>query len=1120
MPVRFTEHELKRAFDVLTGLDTNVRCQQVFDVSPTTVCTIEYNAVHLLQIPRVSFSDPETVPGLSLSGLTEQMRSSDRPAKWCGLHVEFDDDDDDDQGSTFQFTRRLCDLAQDCRVLKSRSFSSEDFEDEKELADSFQKLSIQGENVSHVRVLLQSGAPNAVLISKLPCALAYEVEIVSDAKVTKTRILGQHLQIRGPAQRVAATLRALRVYSLAFGVRAHNSLQMTVRAADASSSAAGSAAAAQNASAKIEVLVLPNLRNIKLSTPRQLVVHENSPHFANLSSVSIALPWEKQLLPPRRGEDQLGARGEERFRWTIQSKKVRLRYENNNPSLADVVHRQRRGTELEMRGSIASFAASMAAISLDVSSDLKRDKSFFTSTTIERQVFQLTSVPRPRKFFVQTLTTSSAQVSIAGTFALGLELADGFCSTTLNASVTGVTCRSTDVRCNDDLDTIAAKVKTMPCALPAHFDTQALYKREIQIVRVNAVFPSHIADVSGGGFKLQFQGAISTQISTGLANSDAMRAKVLEVLPDPQIEVSRIDFPSENAFEWRITFGSTGRVGELIHAFPTSTATATSFTVQTTIAQQGLKASDLTLALFYPSISVRVRDTKLSNSVALSLEFHFWDVAHDFPHLKLIDSSLASATTQTPLKVELRSAEDDASDLHPEKSRDGRFRIHVQGHTTRYVTVSSDAASLEGAIQELEIDNLSVSVQRLPSSRFDGLCNWILEASHPSLLTIAVEDDELESPALQIEVTSESRGVEALVGHDVVAVSVLTADAASLILYREIPVRVVKADVDVAVMLPVSYIAAERNKSVFIDGIVLDGFDVGVTLEVQCLCNSGGQVSLVARGGRTQTTTRDISRFLLAASRTQNASRLMLQGSLSELNAILMSYHLVYVSQNTSSLLDAIHFRLRSATTEAFQVIPVQILAPAEAPVLVLPATHFTVEEEQDFEIRGLKLVANAVDPSQLEDFVQASESINRQVVRVHVHARVGYCTLSSTSGGGFEASQNHWRSTWKHEVRVSGSIASVNAALSRLRYVAIDLTRDTREDDITFTTFAAGEDGAFADSAASKVFRIGVRLTKPPATLQMLYADRMLRKSQVLVLPFFTSYRSCFFLTAFPLPH
>ncbi|KAF1313272.1 hypothetical protein FI667_g17529, partial [Globisporangium splendens] len=637
----------------------------------------------------------------------------------------------------------------------------------------------------------------------------------------------------------------------------------------------------------------------------------------------------------------------------------------------------------------------------------------------------------------------------------------------INATLNGVTCQSVDIQQNDPVDTIASKVKTMPRVLPA--DSQALFAREVQVVRVRAVFPAQLAYISGA-FTLAFQGATSSQIPVTLASSAAMRVKVLEVIPDPRIEVSRIEYPSENAFEWRITFGANGKAPALILATSASTATASSsFTIGTAIVQSGLQASDVTLTLLYPPISLRVRDTKLADSTALSFTFHFWDVAPQFPHLKLVTSSLVSVTTQVPLHVSLSMVggeinEKDNVSISRSVGQSGRFRIHVQGRSTAYVPVNADTTSLETAIRELNIDELSIAVQkkagtsssRLTSEAYD----WILVASYPSQLTISVDDDEMQSPGLSVDVTRVSTGVETMVGYDNLAVVISTQDRKTRIMDQSVRVRVETADIRLTVRLPMSHVTVKRNEShVLADGIVLDGFNVEATLEIQC--SDRGHVSLVSKTKRGL-------QYEATVMAPANMSKVALRGALSELNRVLEESHLMYstrASSQRSAYGDEITFSLRSATATASQVIPVTVLAPLDAPVLLLSTTRVSVHEAQEFEIRGLK-VNDGLQSDDLDyDFMQ--NSIQRRV-RVHVHAGVG-----------------------------------VNAALGQLRYVAVDLSHNTTKDELTFTTFAMEDDDderGEADSTPFKTFRMRVQLTKRPATLHLTTNDRLLGDRDQLV--------------------
>lgn len=1073
-------------------MSSNVACQVDFEAPRVTVCTVEYQHVNLLRIPRVyhaseSLSAASGTISVSVlkakpSAHADLVQRPEKQGNWCGLHVTFEDEKATE--ASFQFTRTICELAQSCRLAVSQrlatTLSLESERDQAIAVQAIQDVALNGEDLGKLRFFrLSTQAPRGFLVSDVTCTLAYALGVQSTTAKAAVRVLRRRVQLRTPRAQLAVTLSTVRVYSTAFGVRLHNALYVTLRETAPPAISADRGEDSPEAITKYDVIVLPNYKNLQLRTPLELVVREGSSAHANLSSFSVSTSWPKQLSASHND-------GQEYFRWSIRSKFLSLVFENHFPAgLPSVIHRQNEVDGLEMRGSIADYQASMAAVSLGLSSELLRDKTFFRGT-IEHQVVQISSVLQ-RRSKVQILMTSIANSAISGAFTLGITLSDGFYRA-INSTIPSVSCSSASIQRSDTMDTIAGKVLAMACEpLPAGFE----YKREVQVIRVNAVFPWLVKDLLGS-FTLQFLGKTSTSISVQLTGSDQMRLKVLEVVTDAQLEVSRVDFAS--AFEWRITFGSaTGRAADQIIAIRVATASTASFATQTTIAQRGLQASDLILSLLFPLVSLRVRDTSpVAITNALSLEFDFGissgQQPSDFPDLLLLGSTLESSATHSLLKATMGSSA--AVDENVRFPHVGSFRIFVFGRTTEMVSVDAEAADVDAAIRKLKVDNLNlVSVQRVSSSdRHPHLYNWTIEASHPRLLDVQVDDQILQTQSgIHINVTRVARGTEALVGVDSLSITLSTMDNTVTIAQRDVHVRVGKTELDLVIRLPLSFVSVARNQSVPIEGIVLDGFEIGLTLEIQT--KNGGSLALLPTAAG-QSEDHPVTR--------KSPESLVLQGLLSELNAVLRSHCLLYSSPvGNSALLDEIQLSLRSATCEATQVIPVEIVTSAEAPSLLLPVSQLTVDEKHEVDIRGLTLFFSDSATTGENDY-HALLRDRSQLTRVVIQARGGFLTFSSATGQWREANSQLWSSVWKRELELSGSIGAVNAELSRLRYVSplSSNSSSTNVDEISFTTFAVDDGSRPAPASASKSFSMAVRIRRRPLVAQILFNGVILSES------------------------
>lgn len=1138
-----TEQQLKRVLADLTGgLDTLVQCRVASPATDTrtpvfsnTQCTIEYRNVTLAQIPQITHaaSSRAQSQALSLSTLTAKAQQRDTDASdWCSVHVELQDASA--ATASVRFTRSVCALVGDCELRESASFAivrSGAENDEVLAVRALRSVSVPGESVERARVLWTSeDAHRGVLIVDLPCSLAFELGVKSVVSV-KLWVLSQQLLVRALTAHLAMlAASSFRVYSIAFATYTLNSLEAVLRQVppvESSSPAKGAQDPAQ-ASAAFDVLVQPNYRNLRLSSPSKLVVREADAVRTNLSQVEVSLPWRRR----RRTEEysqlvSMATASEERLRWSIRSRRVFLVYDIfSRPTHSSVVHSQVSPTELEMRGSIADLEASMAAVSLGLSSDLLRDKSAFTAT-IAHQVVQLSSILRATRSRSQTLSTPSTDLAVAGSFELAATVQTGFYSA-LNASLSvDVTCTSAAIQPSDTESAIEAKLLTMGCgaSLPADVALQ----REIQQLRVRAAFPFQVTDISGF-FSIEYLGVkTTTPVAVGLANSAVMRAKLLEVIADPQLEVSRVDSSDGRSFEWRVTFGAAfGRASGVLLATPIGTSAP--FTVESTATQKGLKASDVTLGLLFPTATVRVRKTAApAPSPALSMVFSFGNAPHSFPDLALHRSSLESSVSHLPLIVTLSSSQAEAcASLRPNAGT--TFRLAVFGRVTEPIALDADAAHVEAAIQRLRVAALGLlTVQRVQSFGICGieLFDWLIEGSHPSALDIHVvlSDEQQEptassSPAVDVVVTRVSRGEELLVAADTLSLSVRTIEGSESLARVDVSIEIEKRDADLAVRVAHPLVRVQRNNVVSIDGVSLDGFEVTLLLEIES--EFGGLLALVP----TRTLTRQPGsgdndnnsniddrskpRAAVDAHEHANATKLVRRGTLSELNAMLRDHRIVYTSAQQRPVdTDRIMFRLQSSNSKAVGAIAVEIASPVEAPSLALPASLVTATEGEEITICGLQLSDSSLELTADGNEYQATlvRTDNSHLVRVHIRASTGFLTFRSSRWDPVRAEEaaQSLDGAWQREVELTGSRVSVNAELQHLRYVfpasVSDHTTAVEDDDITVATYALKDDvdlsltsaAASTAMAPPRAFRFPVKITTRPATARVLFRGRVL---------------------------
>lgn len=1055
--------QLQKALKTLTdALDARVTC----DRSPVDVtqCVILYQDALWRAIPTL-------VAAPSSHATLTPLRVSDAAAvRSCSAHVEVP------RTEAFELSRQQCALAGDCRTLTTRAIAlrtalSTAADDEQLVTDALQTLALAGEDVTNLQALRVT---DGVLLTDVPCSLARDLAVSSTSGSAAVWLLRLDWRVRASRTQLAAFAEsAMRIYSLAFGTRLHSPLTAVLRAG-----AASGADDASSVSTTFDIIALPNYETLRLRAPQELVVRETSAGATNLSAIAAAGVWKRPAPSLRTGASPPA----EEFRWQIQSQALSLVFDSFRPMLPTVVHRQVAPTRLDMRGAIEDFDGAMAATALVARSDVLLNHKRFRAT-IERQRIELATLWTPttktQTLTAEPATPATSSGSVTGAFALAVELSAGVYSAMDIHVSSPFRCVSAPIERQDDAHTIAAKVLDMACG--ASLPADVAFVREVQVIRVSAVFPSLVRDLTGA-FTLAYLGAQSlTPIPVTLHDSAAMRLRVLEVVPDARIKVSRTDAVSDDgrAFEWRITFDAVGRASDRIRATPTAASLA--FTTSTAVAQAGVSAADVTLQRLFPSVALHVRDASpAARTSTLALEFHFANVSQEFPDLALASSALVATPSLAPLTVRMSSSADEVQEALSRMHSSATFRLSVFGRTTVPISLFADAAALEAALRTLAVPDLeALVVQRAQaSSAPQELFDWVVEASHPLVLDIRPGEASalLASTGVAVVARRVSRGREKLVATDVVSVSIQALDSADTVARVDVPVRIERFGLtDLGVRLPLAFVRVEHDRSVAIDGIALDGVEIGLTLQIESK-RRAGWLALVPK-------TLGIDPD--APSPLAGASALTRTGALSELSAMLESHHLVYMCvPNRSIALDQIEVRLEAATATAIQVLPVEIHIPRAAPSVLLPATPLVAVEGKAVAVRGVKL-----DDASLRTDHDDSLHWRRRsdAVRLEIRARVGFVTLSSTRVLPTDDSEDD---VWQRTIALSGSIETLNAELRHLRYVAMaSPTNRTAHNAVEFTTFALRDDASASASGpmASKTFALAVAIHARAPSMALL---------------------------------
>lgn len=947
---------------------------------------------------------------------------------------------------SFKLSRSVCRRVDDCRLLQSPdlSFRSTD----EMIMQSAKGLALDSESTDHVNVLRFDSSGNYLHIVNLPRSFVLDVQILTQAEGIAWQVLCPHIHLQGTADQIGLGLKNATLYTLG-GPRRINRLSVSVQSTQDEASDA-------EISIAVNVDIQANYEQIHFTMPRDIVL--DNEHVKWLSSVSISDSSSRWTDPKYDCND---CRVPTRAFWlSIETDHAQVRVGVHLSAMATRVRSFGRALDLQGK-SVSDFNDVMKSVYIDAN-PLLRDPSKLT-LYIKNQTFHVRAMTQ-KTTSVQVLNTSTSVADGAvGTVQFSLTLPTGYYDI-LKARASQVICTSISIDVTGTTDAIADQITTMPCSPP--FDTSMLFRREIQAIRVEALDPFIFNELSGS-FEIMFNGQTTNSIPIG-SSSAALKQILSSVIADPAIEVSSLALNGEKAFEWLVTFGEMKDQQNQLQGIVSANGMP-SFSVTTSIVQQGFGASNILLNRFIPGLAISVRALTAQEAPSYALVFSFLNVSRDFPILVVSDNSLLSATTNDALDVDVYS-------VNQEKSANNDFQLRINQNTTALIAANASGLELERAIFALGIRHLSLSVQRHALNGGENLFEWIIVASYPTVLDIAIlRTKQQERATLQYEVSCQDHGIEVLAAFDTVQFSLSLSDANTTLAKGSVPVRIEKRIERGATMdFGFSYFAVRQNESVEFGDMIVRGMERNLTLVISAL---QGLVSLIPRRSLNSLN----SQIPIRAAQ----SMAVLEGSAAEINDALQFHRLIYSSNPDAFGFDRVVFALNWRDDEMNTSIPIQIIASVIAPALQIPAETIHVFQDEEILIPGLKLIEKAL-VSTTNDLPYFVPEI--KIVRVQIQSmNGGVLALNQAMQTFFSYSEKQRQ--WKNALELSGSFDQVNLALTGVRYNATTLDNDLDFDWLQFSTLVLDNE----TWSIPKKYRLNITIAARPIEVQILMNGRVI---------------------------
>lgn len=1039
IPYQFTQNLLRDTIKLLTGLDTSVRCHTL----QQQVCVIEYSS-ELTAIPAVYLSDNNLFPAVKISGLQVASSWSSRYHQDSGLVIWTNDYTN--TLPSFRLTRSVCRLVNDCRLLQSPALS---FGSTNEMIiQSIKELVLDGEFTDLIHVLRFSLSGNYLHFVNLPRSFLLDIQVLTSTEAMAWQVLCPSVTLQGTADQIGLSLKNATLYTLG-GPRRMNRLRISARSAQEEVSDAESSIA-------VNVDIRANYEQIHFTTPREIVMDDE--YVKWLSSVSIS-DFSGRWIDPKYDCNE--CRVPTRALWlSIEADHVQVRVSVHPFAVATRVRSFGRALDLRAQA-LSAFNNAMKAVYID-SNRILSDPSELSSY-LRNQTFHVRAIAKMTTS-VQVLSASTSVADgLVGTVQFSLTLPSGYYDI-LNSSASRVVCNSISIDVTDTSDSIANQIAEMTCSLP--FDTSKLFRREIQAIRVEVVDPFALIGLSGS-FQIKFNGQITSSIPIG-STSAALKQILLGVISDPAIEVSSMALNGNHVFVWLVTFSQTkDQLSQLEGIVPANGMP--SFSVTTSIVQQGFGASDMLLNRLIPGLAVSVRALAAQESPSYALEFSFLNVSREFPMLVVTTNSLSSATTNDALDVEVHS-------INHDKSANNSFQLRINQKNTALIAANATAFELKQTIFALGMSHLDLSVQRRALDDADTLLEWIIVASYPSLLEMAILNTrEQERSTVQYEVSCQVQGTEVLAVFDTLRFALSLPDANTTLANGSVAVRIEKAiERGASIDFGFSYLSVRQNQSVEFGEMILRGMEKRLKLSISA---SQGLVSFILR--------KPLNSLNSLIAIRENRSSMILEGSTAELNDALQIHRLVYSSNPDAFGFDQVTFALNWRDGETNKSIPIKIIAPVVVPSLSLPAETIRVFQNEEILISGLKLIEIfSASFTKSVPYITPDNKMVRVLVQ-SMSGRVLALTQAMEQFFGYSDKQRQWRNT----LELSGSVDQVNLALAGVRYNTTTLNNDIKFDCLELSTYVM-DNGLWS---VPKKYQLNISIIARPIEMQILMGSQVI---------------------------
>ncbi|CEG39116.1 uncharacterized protein PHALS_09174 [Plasmopara halstedii] len=928
-----------------------------------------------------------------------------------GLIIRFFDEQSNGEAITFRLSRYVCSLKGKCHQQTSALLHEES--SNQEIIEAFQAITSTIESVSDLQIIRYTKS-RFWLFWNIAQTFLQEVAATAHSSVS-VQVVKRRFHLQGEAEVIETQLKTLSVYFLMNGVWSHNGLNVTL-----SASSDSDIYSPDKLSTQLDIIATPVWEDIQLLHPPEVALRESS---------EIALETTKILYPATYiSSVALKLKVQSAFGLVGWDKRLRG---------SAIATRQISEHEFELRGTLVELTAALPNIRID-ESEVQNNFSAFMKN-YENQTYELRATELTKTNSLQTISILSTEGLVTGDFVLGLDLpARSFSHLDLN--LTKGFCISTTIGANDDVETVSQKIAQMNCVAVAANPSDRVSRHEIQFIRVNAMFPAQVHDLIGS-FRISFRGILSGIIPLS-STAEEIKITILALVLDVQgVEVSRIELPEENGFQWQITFGTVGSVDDLISVIYNETSLYCK--ISAGVMQKGWRTADLKLNVLYPALSQLFYCAKVSSMGSLALELSFPNEFNDVPDFSVYSSTLTSVQTSQLLNATVIK-----STKHYITSEPNFFRLLIQNKMTIPLASCATASRIEHAIQNLQIHKLRVSVQRKASAFLANRCDYTVVMSAPTRLTLSLVADSTLFKAILI-----NRGSKIKIALDTISMYLGNLDDSKLFSSGKLHVSIPRMAKKLGIQLSDTNQQVEMNQTMTVGIIDVQGYADELNFTASC---TKGNLHLQAKHALPFF---PVDKFV--------DSMLTISGSFSDLKRLLQVSQIVYTPFSYAVGFDKINFSVVSYDDRAIEFLPIKIILRLRSPILHLPESPVSVFESEFFPVTGLRL---------------DSANIENDYVRPHF----AIVRISSQSGLVEIVHDRHDHdSSYNSNIQLQGDAEDINGVLKLLsyRYPAVG---DLIEDHLLFTSFWADEVGDKLSPVAYST--ISVMINTRPLTVQVLF--------------------------------